>query len=94
MNTLHTIIMTTACALPALAGFPQPQQSVKLAYSQQTAVLEFTTDGPAVTKAKSLCDCTTVTIQGIRSVLAVPLGVGASIFGMIYADSPRAAGAN
>jgi len=32
----------------------------------------------------------TVTIQGIRSVLAVPLGVGASIFGMIYADSPLA----
>jgi sigma-B regulation protein RsbU (phosphoserine phosphatase) len=30
----------------------------------------------------------TVTIQGIRSVLAVPLGVGDKIFGMIYADSP------
>jgi phosphoserine phosphatase RsbU/P len=30
----------------------------------------------------------TVTFQGIRSVLAVPLGVGAAIFGMIYADSP------
>ena len=30
----------------------------------------------------------TVTFQGIRSVLAVPLGVGASLFGMIYADSP------
>ena len=30
----------------------------------------------------------TVTIQGIRSVLAVPLGVGQSIFGIIYADSP------
>jgi sigma-B regulation protein RsbU (phosphoserine phosphatase) len=32
----------------------------------------------------------TVTIQGIRSVLAVPLGVGDKIFGMIYADSPLA----
>jgi phosphoserine phosphatase RsbU/P len=30
----------------------------------------------------------TVTFQGIRSVLAVPLGVGDAIFGMIYADSP------
>ncbi len=30
----------------------------------------------------------TMTIQGIRSVLAVPLGVGEKIFGMIYADSP------
>jgi sigma-B regulation protein RsbU (phosphoserine phosphatase) len=32
----------------------------------------------------------TVTFQGIRSVLAVPLGVGQRIFGMIYADSPLA----
>src|SRR2546421_7126547 len=32
----------------------------------------------------------TVTFQGIRSVLAVPLGVGEGIFGMIYADSPLA----
>ncbi len=32
----------------------------------------------------------TVTIEGIRSVLAVPLGVGESVFGMIYADSPLA----
>ncbi|HEV2762570.1 MAG TPA: PP2C family protein-serine/threonine phosphatase, partial [Pyrinomonadaceae bacterium] len=30
----------------------------------------------------------TVAIQGIRSVLAVPLGVGERIFGIIYADSP------
>lgn len=32
----------------------------------------------------------TVAFQGIRSVLAVPLGVGERIFGMIYADSPLA----
>ncbi|MDQ3256648.1 MAG: SpoIIE family protein phosphatase, partial [Acidobacteriota bacterium] len=32
----------------------------------------------------------TVTFQGIRSVLAVPLGVGQKIFGIIYADSPLA----
>jgi serine phosphatase RsbU (regulator of sigma subunit) len=32
----------------------------------------------------------TMTIQGIRSVLAVPLGVGEKIFGLIYADSPLA----
>ena len=71
MNTLHAIILTAACALPALAAFPQPQQSVKLAYSQQTAVVEFTTDGPAVTKAKPLCDCTTVTIQGNKIIATV-----------------------
>ncbi len=32
----------------------------------------------------------TVTIEGIRSVLAVPLGVGDHIIGLIYADSPLA----
>ena len=71
MNALQAIILTAACALPALAAFPQPQQSVKLAYSQQTAVVEFTTDGPAVTKAKPLCDCTTVTIQGNKLIATV-----------------------
>src|SRR6266498_1072007 len=30
----------------------------------------------------------TVMLQGVRSVLAVPLGVGANVFGIIYADSP------
>ena len=32
----------------------------------------------------------TVMFQGIRSVLAVPLGVGQRVFGIIYADSPLA----
>lgn len=34
----------------------------------------------------------TVVLQGVRSVLAVPLGVGANVFGIIYADSPIAEG--
>ncbi|HYG82700.1 MAG TPA: SpoIIE family protein phosphatase [Pyrinomonadaceae bacterium] len=34
----------------------------------------------------------TMTLQGIRSVLAVPLGVGDKVFGIIYADSPIAEG--
>jgi serine phosphatase RsbU (regulator of sigma subunit) len=34
----------------------------------------------------------TMTIQNIRSVLAVPLGVGEKVFGIIYADSPIAEG--
>lgn len=34
----------------------------------------------------------TMTIQGIHSVLAVPLGVGEKVFGIIYADSPIAEG--
>ncbi|HEX8139965.1 MAG TPA: SpoIIE family protein phosphatase [Pyrinomonadaceae bacterium] len=34
----------------------------------------------------------TTTLQGIHSVLAVPLGVGEKVFGIIYADSPLAEG--
>lgn len=34
----------------------------------------------------------TVMLQGVRSVLAVPLGVGSNVFGIIYADSPLAEG--
>jgi len=34
----------------------------------------------------------TVILQGVRSVLAVPLGVGQNVFGIIYADSPLADG--
>ena len=31
-------------------------------------------------------------LQGVRSVLAVPLGVGEKVFGIVYADSPLAEG--
>src|ERR687896_90833 len=34
----------------------------------------------------------TVVLQGVRSVLAVPLGVSDKVFGLIYADSPIAEG--
>src|SRR2546426_1669245 len=34
----------------------------------------------------------TVVLQGVRSVLAVPLGVADKVFGIIYADSPLADG--
>ncbi len=34
----------------------------------------------------------TVVLQGIRSVLAVPLGVSEKVFGIVYADSPIADG--
>jgi phosphoserine phosphatase RsbU/P len=34
----------------------------------------------------------TMTLQGIRSVLAVPLSVGQKVFGIIYADSPMGEG--
>src|SRR5689334_24153948 len=34
----------------------------------------------------------TMVLQGVRSVLAVPLGVADKVFGIIYADSPIAEG--
>ncbi|HEV2913181.1 MAG TPA: SpoIIE family protein phosphatase [Pyrinomonadaceae bacterium] len=34
----------------------------------------------------------TTTLQGVHSVLAVPLGVGEKVYGIIYADSPIAEG--
>src|SRR6267142_1751149 len=34
----------------------------------------------------------TMVLQGVRSVLAVPLGVSEKVFGIIYADSPMAEG--
>lgn len=48
----------------ASAAVTQPVQSVKLAYSQQSAEFTFVTDGPAITKAKPLCDCTTLKTAG------------------------------
>lgn len=59
------------CAATAWAGIPQPVQNVKLAYSQQQATVTFTTDGSAITKAKPLCDCTTLQTQGAKLVATV-----------------------
>ncbi len=52
-------------ALPALAGFVQPRQSVKLAYGQKSVTVRFETgDGTTIKKARALCDCTEVSYQG------------------------------
>jgi serine phosphatase RsbU (regulator of sigma subunit)/pSer/pThr/pTyr-binding forkhead associated (FHA) protein len=58
----------------------------------RTIIEEVVTQGRSVLTSDAQHDprfkSSTVTFQGIRSVLAVPLGVGTSLFGMIYADSP------
>ena len=60
----------------------------------RSIIEEVVTRGRAVLTSDAQHDprfaSSTMTIQGIRSVLAVPLGVGEKIFGMIYADSPLA----
>ncbi len=60
--------------MPALAGFTpqQARQSVKLAYGQNAATLTFRTmDGSRITKARPLCDCTTVRTEGSSLVAEV-----------------------
>ncbi len=63
-------LLTAALALlplPALAGFTQPVQSVKLDYGQKATVVTFDTgDGTTITKARPLCDCTTLSFNGSR----------------------------
>ena len=62
----------------------------------RTIMDEVVAQGKAVLTADAQHDprfmSSTMTLQGIRSVLAVPLGVGTKVFGIIYADSPIAEG--
>lgn len=55
--------------LPGHAAFTQPVQQVRLAVGQKEVTLRFVSDGAAIARAKSLCDCTTLTIKG-RELIA------------------------
>jgi serine phosphatase RsbU (regulator of sigma subunit) len=58
----------------------------------RTIMEEVVVQGKSVLTADAQHDprlmSSTMTLQGIRSVLAVPLSVGQKVFGIIYADSP------
>jgi serine phosphatase RsbU (regulator of sigma subunit) len=62
----------------------------------RSVIDEVVTNGKSVLTSDAQADPRfsggTVMLQGVRSVLAVPLGVGANVFGIIYADSPLAEG--
>src|SRR6478672_4444694 len=62
----------------------------------RSVIDEVVTNGKSVLTSDAQADPRfmggTVMLQGVRSVLAVPLGVGANVFGIIYADSPLAGG--
>ncbi len=61
-----------AAALPALGGFAQTEQRVKLAPAQRAVTVTFrTADGSRVTKASPDCSCTTVQLEGSRVVAQV-----------------------
>lgn len=68
---MKCLILPLLLTAPALAGFPQSTQQVKLNYGQQKATMVFTTDGSAVTKAKAHCDCTTLQREGTRLIAEV-----------------------
>src|SRR5882672_9182537 len=62
----------------------------------RSVIDEVVTNGKSVLTSDAQADPRfaggTVMLQGVRSVLAVPLGVGSNVFGIIYADSPLAEG--
>ena len=62
----------------------------------RSVIDEVVTNGKSVLTSDAQADPRfmggTVVLQGVRSVLAVPLGVGENVFGIIYADSPIAQG--
>ncbi len=78
--------------VPRVAEMHNPREEVGEIRVSRTIVQEVVGGGRSVLTSDAQHDprfmSSTVTFQGIRSVLAVPLGVGESIFGMIYADSP------
>ncbi|HEX5708867.1 MAG TPA: FHA domain-containing protein, partial [Pyrinomonadaceae bacterium] len=78
--------------IPRVAEMRDARTEVGEIRVSRTIVQEVVGQGRSVLTSDAQHDprfmSSTVTFQGIRSVLAVPLGVGERIFGMIYADSP------
>lgn len=64
------LIPATLAALPACAGLLQPVQKIKLSYGQTSTQVVFEADSP-VKKAKPLCECTRISIQGARVIATV-----------------------
>lgn len=64
------ILLFILATLPAWAGFSAPTQKVKLGYAQNNATVVFEADSP-IAKAKTLCDCTTLSIRGKKLIAHV-----------------------
>ncbi len=72
MNALLLPLLFLAAALPSLAGFAQPLQTIRLDYGQKSATAVFTTaDGSHITKARPDCDCVNVRTDGNRLVATI-----------------------
>lgn len=65
------LVLSLAAALPCLAGFRQPTQTVKLTCGQARATVIFETDGTGIRKTKPLCDCTKLQSSGTKLIAEV-----------------------
>lgn len=70
-NSLLLSALLLGAALPSMAGFRAPSQTVKLRCGQTHATVVFETDGTAIRKAKPLCDCTKTQTSGTKLVAEV-----------------------
>lgn len=64
-------VILLLAALPCLAAFSQPKQSLRLEYGQKSATVVFETDGCSIRKTRALCDCTSLTTDGTRLIAVV-----------------------
>lgn len=71
MKTFVLPALLLAAALPALAGFRQTTQTVKLTCGQTRATVIFETDGSGIRKTKPLCDCTKLQTSGTKLIAEV-----------------------
>jgi serine/threonine-protein kinase len=80
----------------ALARFRNRVGEVGEIRISRSLIDEVVNDGKSVLTSDAQADPSfaggTVMLQGVRTVLAVPLEVGANVFGIVYADSPLADG--
>lgn len=68
---LRSLCLLLAVSLPTLAGFNKPLQHIKLDYGQNATTVVFESKGAAITKVKSLCDCTTSSFSGTKLTVQV-----------------------
>ena len=69
-SLLSLIFTVLAALMPARAAFRESTQVVQLSYGQREAIVVFTADD-AITRSRSLCDCTRVSHSGNRLTATV-----------------------
>lgn len=67
---MRLLLLLIIAALPAWAGFVRTSQPVKLDFGQKEVTVIFEADS-AVTKAKPLCECTKVRVEGNKIIAHV-----------------------